>query len=347
MTRFLSLLKKELLQLVKNPKTRATVFVPPLLQLFLLGYAATMDLKKVPFAVLDRANTSESRAAVARFAASDVFDFKGTLADESALKRCMDEKRIKLALSFASDGSTQIIADGRNTTSANTAIGYAQEILGGRVSARSSRLQIRGWFNPNYNARWFMVPCLLAILVLLALTLLVALSLAREREEGTLDQLRLTPFTPVQILAAKGLSGVIVGLCQLALCLVVVKFHFRIPYVSSWGLLLALFVCFLAAAVGMGLLVSVYSRNLQQAMILTFLFAIPLAMLSGMATPVACMPDFLQKVVLLNPVRWAIDALQRLFLEGATFADVWPSYAILAAIGSFAFILSARHFRQR
>ena len=347
MTRFLSLLKKELLQLVKNPKTRATVFVPPLLQLFLLGYAATMDLKKVPFAVLDRANTSESRAAVARFAASDVFDFKGTLADESALKRCMDEKRIKLALSFASDGSTQIIADGRNTTSANTAIGYAQEILGGRASARSSRLQIRGWFNPNYNARWFMVPCLLAILVLLALTLLVALSLAREREEGTLDQLRLTPFTPVQILAAKGLSGVIVGLCQLALCLVVVKFHFRIPYVSSWGLLLALFVCFLAAAVGMGLLVSVYSRNLQQAMILTFLFAIPLAMLSGMATPVACMPDFLQKVVLLNPVRWAIDALQRLFLEGATFADVWPSYAILAAIGSFAFILAARHFRQR
>ena len=347
MTRFLSLLKKELLQLVKNPKTRATVFVPPLLQLFLLGYAATMDLKKVPFAVLDRANTSESREAVARFAASDVFDFKGTFADESALKRCMDGKRIKLALSFASDGSTQIIADGRNTTSANTAIGYAQEILGGRVSARSSRLQIRGWFNPNYNARWFMVPCLLAILVLLALTLLVALSLAREREEGTLDQLRLTPFTPVQILAAKGLSGVIVGLCQLALCLVVVKFHFRIPYVSSWGLLLALFVCFLAAAVGMGLLASVYSRNLQQAMILTFLFAIPLAMLSGMATPVACMPDFLQKVVLLNPVRWAIDALQRLFLEGATFADVWPSYAILAGIGSLAFILAARHFRQR
>ena len=139
----------------------------------------------------------------------------------------------------------------------------------------------------------------------------------------------------------------IVGLCQLALCLLVVKFHFRIPYVSSWGLLFALFVCFLVAAVGMGLLVSVYSRNLQQAMILTFLFAIPLAMLSGMATPVACMPDFLQKVVLLNPVRWAIDALQRLFLEGATFADVWPSYAILAAIGSFAFILAARHFRQR
>ena len=192
-----------------------------------------------------------------------------------------------------------------------------------------------------------MVPCLLAILVLLALTLLVALSLAREREEGTLDQLRLTPFTPVQILAAKGLSGVIVGLCQLALCLVVVKFHFRIPYVSSWGLLLALFVCFLAAAVGMGLLVSVYSRNLQQAMILTFLFAIPLAMLSGMATPVACMPDFLQKVVLLNPVRWAIDALQRLFLEGATFADVWPSYAILAGIGSLAFILAAVRFCRK
>lgn len=192
-----------------------------------------------------------------------------------------------------------------------------------------------------------MVPCLLAILVLLALTLLVALSLAREREEGTLDQLRLTPFTPVQILAAKGLSGVIVGLCQLALCLVVVKFHFHIPYVSSWGLLLALFVCFLVAAVGMGLLVSVYSRNLQQAMILTFLFAIPLAMLSGMATPVACMPDFLQKVVLLNPVRWAIDALQRLFLEGATFADVWPSYAILAAIGSLAFILAAVRFCRK
>lgn len=343
MKRFLALLKKELLQLVKNPKTRATVFIPPLLQLFLLGYAATMDLTSVPFAVLDRTHTSETREAVTRLAASGVFDFAGTLADEAALKRCMDERRIRLALCFAPDGAAQVIADGRNTTSANTAIGYAQAILRGQ-SGRAPT--VRGWFNPNYNARWFMVPCLLAILVLLALTLLVALSLAREREEGTLDQLRLTPFSPTQILLAKGLSGVVVGFCQCALCLVVVKFHFRIPYVSSAWLLPMLLACFLMAAVGLGLLVSVCSRNLQQAMIMTFLFAIPLAMLSGMATPVACMPDVLQKVVALNPVRWAIEALQRLFLEGANFADIAPACAILAAVGLGSFAIAVCRFRH-
>ena len=189
-----------------------------------------------------------------------------------------------------------------------------------------------------------MIPALLAILILLALTLLVALSLAREKEDGTMDQLLITPFSPVEILAAKGVAGVVVGLMQLAFCMLVVHFWYRIPYLSGYGPLGLLFVTFLMAAVGIGLAVSVYCSSLQQAMIGTFLFALPLAMLSGMATPVSCMPDAIRPIALLNPIRWSIEALHRLFLEGATYSDILPTYLILGGIGVVTFTFACVSF---
>ena len=358
--RFMALLKKELIQLLKNPKTRITIFAPPIIQLFLLGYAATMDLKEVPFAVLDHAQTTESRNLISKFAGNSVFRTHPPLRSEEDMKQRIAEHDIRLALVIPEEFSrelsrrhsapVQIIVDGRNSFSAGIASGYASDTVAmfnqQYFPETTSRVKIwiRGWYNPNYSAQYFMIPSLLAILTLLAVTLLVALSFAREREEGTMDQLLLTPFSPIELLSAKGVASIWVGMAQLAFCMLFVRFWFKVPYMSEYWLLYLLFLTFLMAAVGIGLAVSVYCTNLQQAMIWTFIFAVPLAMLSGMATPIASMPDFIQHLMLLNPIRWSIAALHRLFLEGATFRDILPAYLILGGIGTATFVFACFSF---
>lgn len=362
--RFLALLKKEFIQLLKNPKTKMTIFAPPVLQLFLLGYAATMDLKDVPLGVLDHAQTQESRNLIAKFSDNNVFRLQPPLVSETDMAKRIDEREVKLALvipkNFSRDlnlkqsPAVQVIVDGRNSSSAGIALGYANSVveLYNRQyypeTASGVQILTRGWFNPNYSAQYFMIPSLLAILTLLALTLLVALSFAKEREGGTMDQLLLTPYSPIELLSAKGLASVFIGMAQLTFCMLFVRYWFQIPYVSDYWLLYLLFLTFLMAAVGIGLAISVFCSSLQQAMIWTFIVAIPCAMLSGMATPIASMPDIIQKAMVLNPIRWSIEALHRLFLEGATFADIFPVYLILGGIGAATFVFGCVSFiRQR
>jgi len=358
--RFLALLKKELIQLLKNPKTRFTIFAPPVLQLFLLGYAATMDLKEVRFGILDHARTAESRNLAAKFTGNSVFKMRPPLSSEKEMEKRIDERDIKLALVIPEDFSrelarkrspaVQVIVDGRNSFSAGIASGYANDVISlfnqqyYPETASRADIRIRGWYNPNYSAQYFMIPALLAILTLLALTLLVALSFAKEREAGTMDQLLLTPFSPIELLTAKGLSSVFIGLAQLLFCMLFVRFWFRVPYVSSYGLLFLLFLTFLMAAVGIGLAVSVYCSSLQQAMIWTFLFSVPFAMLSGMATPIESMPILIQHAMVLNPIRWSIAALHRLFLEGASFMDILPVCLTLGTIGIATFTFACASF---
>lgn len=358
--RFLALLKKELIQLLKNPKTRMTVFAPPVIQLFLLGYAATMDLKEVRFGVIDRAQTADSRNLTAEFTGSSTFRLRPPIRSEQDMRQRINECDIKLALVIPEEFSrelarkrapeVQVIVDGRNSFSAGIAAGYANDAIARfnqkyfPEAASKVNVWIRGWYNPNYSAQYFMIPSLLAILTLLSLTLLVALSFAKEREAGTMDQLLLTPFSPLELLAAKGLASVFIGMAQLAFCMLFVRYWFHIPYVSDYWLLYLLFLTFLMAAVGIGLAVSVYCSTLQQAMIWTFLFVIPFVLLSGMATPIASMPDFLQHAMLINPIRWSISALHRLFLEGATFTDILPTYLILCTIGIATFTFAGVSF---
>ena len=361
---FLALLKKELIQLLKNPKTRITVFMPPVIQLFLLGYAATMDLKEIPLGVLDYAQTGESRSLAAEFAGSPSFLLKKQLLSPDDMRQSVSSREIRMALVIPDNFSrelaagrnapVQVIVDGRNSFSAGIVSGYAANVIEQfnrrRFPSSASGIQvtIRGWYNPNYEAQYFMIPSLLAILTLLALTLLVALSFAKEREGGTMDQLLLTPYSPVELLAGKGAASVLIGMAQLAFCMIFVRFWFKIPYVSSYWLLYFLFLTFLVAAIGIGLAVSVFCKNLQQAMIWTFIFAITMAMLSGMATPFASMPKAIQYAMFLNPIRWSIDALHRLFLEGADFSDILPTCLILTFIGTVSFGFAGFAFtRQR
>lgn len=346
--RMLALLRKELIQLLKNPKTRVTLFLPPVLQLVVLGYAATMDLKEVKFAILDHSRTEVSRQLAAKFSGNRIFREKAPLRSEKEMAERISDRDIKLALVIPENferaiagraaAEVQVIVDGRNSSSGGLALGYAQSIIDSfnrdrNASPASLQIRTRAWFNPNFEAQYYMLPALLAMISLLDIMLLATMSLAKEREEGTFDQLLLTPFSSGEILAGKALSTIFVGLCQLTTGLLVIRFWYQTPFMSSYFLLYGLFLSFLFASVGIGLLDSVISKNLQQAMLTVFVIAIPFATLSGLATPVESMPDFLQTVTVINPIRHGIAALQRIFLEGVHFTDIWETFAILWAIG--------------
>ena len=346
--RFGALLKKELILLLKNPKSRLTLFLPPVAQLLVLSYAATMELREMDFAILDCSASAASRELIARFSRSGVFRRREDLRSEQEMKERISRREIRMALvipeklerEIRTGGApeVQVIVDGRNSSSAGLALGYARSILESFRADRSPssppfRIESRAWFNPNYNARYFMVPALLATIALLDLMLLAALGMAREREEGTFDQLLLTPYSSGELLLAKGISTFAVGLCQLTVGLLLALFWFRIPLAGSVWLVYLLFAAFMFAAIGLGLLISVLSRDLNQAIIGAFLVMIPYGMLSGLATPIESMPDILQKITLLNPLRYGIRALQEIFLEGAGMAEMLPALGILCLIG--------------
>jgi len=346
-----TLLKKELVQLLKDRKMQIIIFVPVFVIMFVLGRAATMDLKDCPFAVLDQAHTAETRELTAKLEHSAVFVRKADFADEKDMRRRISEKDVKMGVVFPPDFThsrqVEVVADGRNTSSAGMAIGYASNLLASIDSGVGMpRLVIRGWFNPDYNARWFVVPCLLANLVLITLTILVAMSLAREREAGTMDQLHLTPYTPFETLLAKGVSGLVIGIGQTLIALTIILFLYKIPITGNLFGFAGLILSFLIYAVGIGLLISVHSQNLQQAMITTLVVTLPMMILSGLSAPVACMPAAFQYFALVNPMSYAVNALQQFFLEGAPFAIVFKPFSVIAGSGVFCFLLAWNRFRK-
>jgi ABC-2 type transport system permease protein len=238
----------------------------------------------------------------------------------------------------------QIIADGRNSNTAGTATGYISGIVEsfnaswreeqGRRGA-PVRLTTRAWYNPNLETRWHMIPALIGTLTFIQTMLLTGLSVAREREQGTFDQLLVTPFRPIEIMAGKALPAVLVGIVQATLVLLVAQLWFRIPFAGSFITLYAGLSVFLLAAVGMGLLLSSVAKTMQQAMLFSFLLIMPFALLSGLTTPISSMPTALQYLTLINPLRYAIDIAHRVYLEGVglnlLFPELWP-LAIIAFV---------------
>ncbi len=354
MGRLLILLKKELIQLIKNPKMRITLFVPPIMQLLVLGYAATLELKRVDLGILDFSRSASSRELIAQFSGSKTFNVHVPLESEKELSRQIAERRIQVAIvipdSFVRDingkkkPEVQVIVDGRGANSAGLATAYVQNIVsryGVSAIMKEQRVEItsRAWFNPNYQARFYMAPAVLAMIALIDVMMINALALSKEREEGTFDQLRLTPVSSLQILVAKGLSSVVIGSIQLAVGLLVIRYWFLVPMRSSLLLIAGLLLSFLFAAMGLGLLISVMSQNLQQAILGTFGIILPFTMLSGLSTPVESMPDFFQTITIVNPLRHGVAGIPQCFLEGASFYDLRFSFFFLwsIAVGSFLF----------
>ncbi|MGO9634402.1 MAG: ABC transporter permease [Steroidobacteraceae bacterium] len=352
--RILALTRKELLAVLKDPRSRNSLLIPPMVQALIFGYAATYDLNHVPYAVLDQDHSAASRQLLAGLDGSGIFERVANLQRAGDIRSLIDARRALLIVQIdqqferrllsGQSADVQIIADGRNSNTAGTAAVYFNSVVeqfnlnwarDHGAPRPPVRLLARAWYNPNLETRWFMIPGMIGTLTLLQTMMLTAMSVAREREQGTFDQLLVTPYRPFEIMAGKALPSMVVGTIQACGVLLVAQLWFHIPFAGSYLVLGAGLLLFLAAAIGIGLLVSAVAATMQQALLYSILLIMPFSMLSGLTTPISSMPIALQYLTSINPLRYAIDITRRVYLEGAgldlLISDLWP-LALLATI---------------
>jgi ABC-2 type transport system permease protein len=364
--RILALIQKEFLAVLKDPRSRFIIFVPPMLQCLIFGYAASLDLNVVPYAVLDQDRSAASIALLARLDGSGVFrrqadlvratDIAGWIDSGRALLVIQIDQNFERRLQSRQSAPIEVAADGRNSNTAGTALGYFNSVVerfNGDWQSRHAgasptvNVVMRAWYNPNLDSRWSMIPSLIGTLTMMGTMMLTALSVAREREQGTFDQLLVTPFRPSEIMAGKAIPNMIIGLGQSSTILLMAQYWFHIPFQGSFLVLYSGLALFLLAAVGLGLFVSSISATMQQAMLYAFLLMMPFTMLSGLATPFGSMPQAMQSIMVINPLRYALDITKRVYLEDAGFATLLPDFIPLVAIGLFTLFGAAWLFRRR
>ena len=363
--RILALTRKELLAVFKDPRSRTTLVIPTLVQCVIYGYAASYDLNHVSYAVLDQDRSGASHEFLAALDGSGVFERVSNVSDAIELKDFVNDRRALLGIQIGQDferrlqsGSTanvQIIADGRNSNTAGIATGYVANVIQTfnadwrakhNLSPPPVRITGRAWYNPNLQTRWNMVPTLLGTLSLIQVLLLTAMSVAREREQGTFDQLLVTPFRSAEIMAGKAFPSAIVGVAQVTIVLLIAQFWFRIPFIGSFVTLYGTLSLFILAAAGIGLMVSSVAKTMQQAMLYNFLLVMPFTLLSGLTTPISSMPKTLQYMTLINPLRYAIEISHRIYLEGSGVVLLWPELWPLMIIAAVTYSAAAFMFRR-
>jgi ABC-2 type transport system permease protein len=352
--RVAALVRKELLAILKDPRSRVILFLPPILQCLIFGYAATLDLNVAPYALIDQDRSFASQQLMNRLDGTGVFRRVANLTQPAEAMRAIDTGRVLLVVQIPADferrlqanepAPVQVLADGRNSNTAGTALGYVNAIIAqfnndwrAAHGLAPPTLQpiARAWYNPNLETRWNMIPALIGTLAMLQTMLLTALSAAREREQGTFDQLLVTPLRPGEIIAGKTIPSMIVGVVQTTNVLLVAQFWFHIPFQGSFLVLYAGLVLFMLAAVGLGLFISSIAATMQQAMLYSLIVMMPFILLSGFTTPISSMPPALQAFTTINPLRYAIEISHRVYLEGVgldrLLPELWP-LAVIAAV---------------
>ena len=325
----LSLLKKEILAVLKDRTTRGILIVPPILQAFLFGYVATFDLKSVNYVYLDASHSSASVELGRKIDGSGFFkrinvasmdEARDLLNDGEVLMLVQVQTDFAKRLAHADKASVLVITDGRNSTTAATALAYVSGIIADfnrdYLGQQNLVVDYRAWYNDGLQTRWNIVPALVATLSMIQTIMLAALSVAREREKGTFEQLLVTPLSMTQLLIGKAIPPIVIGLAQATVILLVALFWYEIPFRGSIIELYVGLLAFVAACVGLGLTVSAISNSMQQAMLYAFVMIVPLALLSGLMTPIANMPELWQDLTCLNPLRYAISICRRIYLEG-------------------------------
>lgn len=362
----LSLIIKEFLALLKDKRSRFVLIGPPIVQLVVFGYAATFDLNQVPFAVYDEDNTALSHLLTERFSGSDTFRQIGEINRDADIQPMIDNKQALMVLHigprFSDDlaagksASLQVIVDGRNSNTALLALNYVRTILldfsadWAKQQQRPpppAKLVMRAWYNSNLVSQWFIVPGIVGLLTLVVSLLVTALSVAREREEGTFDQLLVTPLRPVEILIGKSVPGLIIGLLESTFIILIAVYWFEVPLRGQISALYLGLFLFLLANIGVGLMISSLSVTQQQGLLGAFLFLVPAVILSGFATPIANMPEAVQQLTLINPMRYFLVIVRGVFLEGADMELLAPQYWPMAVIALFSLSSAAWLFRRR
>ena len=364
--RILALAIKELLAVLKDKKARIVLVVPPILQLLVFGYAANFDLNNVPIAIYNEDRSLPSRELIARIVGSPHFQLHSYLSSDAEITPLIDNREVltvlhigpKFGMDLNRDGSAtvQTIIDGRNSNTALLLQGYLRGIVSefnnnwakenGRPTPPAT-VQVRPWFNQNLESRWFFVPGLVGLLSLLITTIITSLSVAREREDGTFDQLLVTPLRPIEILIGKSVPGVLIGIFEGTFILIMAVLWFDIPFRGS---LVALYIglsLFVLSGVGIGLMISSLAVTQQQGMLGAFLFMVPAVLLGGFATPIENMPHAVQVLTYVDPLRYFLVILRAVFLEGDSADMLIPYYWPMALIALFTLSCATWLFRHR
>ncbi len=362
--RIRALVVREFIAIWADRRTRVILIVPPLVQLLVFSYAATFEVNNVALAVLNRDGGAASRALVAAFTASPAFMPVARLQSEREIAPVLDSAMAKAVLhlgpTFSADlaagrqAAVQFIVDGRHSNTALVAVGYAGEVVSALIGERTKsgtlqapRLVVRAWFNPNLSSRWFIVPALVAILTFVIASVIAALSVARERELGTFEQLLMTPLRPLELLIGKTVPALIIGYVEGLVIAAAAVLIFGVPFRGAVTVLVVALAVFLLSIIGIGLMVSTLARTQQQAIVGVFAFLMPAVILSGFATPVANMPEAIQTLTLIIPLRYMLVILRGLFLQDAPWelvaANLWPMALIGLVTGGAATWL----FRRR
>lgn len=340
--RILSLVKKEFLIIWRDPKSRMLIVLPPLMQLFIFAHAMTMEIKNIDLSVLDRSNTYESRELISRFENSKWFRKIIYVQNEKQLRKNIETQKTSMALEINSDFAKnlkrgkstdlQVITDGRQTNTAAIAGSYASEIIAQysnefkKDKDSSIQTDIRSWYNPNLEYLFYTLASLLVLLAMVVTLLLTSLSIAREREMGTYEQLIVSPCTPFEILAGKTIAPMAVAIGLSGFMLVVTVTFFKMPFRGSLFLYFISTIAALLSITGVGLFISALSKTQQQAILGAFTFQTPASLLSGFISPIDDMPVFFQYLTYLDPLRFYM-----VIGKGIIFKDMGV-YDVLANI---------------
>ena len=360
--RVLSLVRKELVQILRDPRLSRVVFVAPILQSLVFGYAVSTDVRHTATFVVDHDRGRASRDLVQAFTASGYFRIVGRSERSRDLADALDHGSARVgieipagyerALSRAGGARVQIVFDGTNSNVAAVARGYAEQIVQSRALALAGgmtppvELRQRAWFNPGLVSRNYNVPAVVGMLLLLLSLLLTSLAVVRERELGTLEQLMVSPLSPGELILGKTIPFGLVSLFDFMVVMGVAVIWFRIPFAGNPLLLLLATVLYLLSTLGLGLLVSTLSNTQQEAFLTTFLVMMPCVLLSGFMFPVTSMPRGFQWLTLLNPVRHYMEVVRAIFLKGAGLEALWPQFLALAVMGPGVLWFATKRFHK-
>ena len=362
LSKLINMCRKELLATLKDPATRIVLIVPVILQSILFGYAATYNLDRVPYACVDNSRSKTSVEFLSRLDGTGVFQRVQTLMNAGEIAGSIDSNKAMMVISIDSDferklaegnrASIQVITDGRNTMTAAVALGYINDIVGEFNAERNGGKQLitvetRAWYNPNLITRWSFLPGMIATLSLVQILMLAGLSVAREREQGTFDQLLVTPLSSTEILIGKAVPPLLLGMLQITFILCSCMFWFKIPMNGSLFTLYLTALIFMISCVGIGLSISAVSASMQQVMVYTFVLMMPMILLSGLATPIRNMPEALQIATYANPMRFGVEAIRRVYLEGSSLAQIAHNFVPMAVITAITLPLAVWLFRNK
>jgi len=365
---------KEFQQFRRDPKMFGIILIAPVIQLIFLGYAANLDVENVRAVVYDRNKTSTSREFIERFTSSGYFKIAEYVSNYNELENKLNKGEAILALVISHDfeekivrresASLQAIFDGSDGNQASIAAGYLQSIVAGyskdiiakfmntsgrKISpAGNLSSEVRVWYNPTMKTRNYMVPGIVGLLVSLVTLVLTSLAVVKEKEIGTMEQLIVTPIRPYHLIAGKLIPFTILGLVSVIIVLLAMRIIFEIPVKGSESFLLASAFLYILSTLGLGLFISTISKTQQQAMMIAiFAVMMPMIFLSGFAFPIENMPEIIQYISQIIPLKYFNTIIRGVILKGLGFADLWIEASVLLVMGISILLLSSLRFRKR